>query len=86
MQWFTFVIKILPFIFELMKMAEKAFRDKPKSGEEKKELVMEGAEAVIGGIVEVSTGGQKETWEEIKEPVSNIIDYSTDILFNRGKK
>jgi len=80
-KFFELAIKLLPSILQLMGVAEHMLRDKPNSGAEKKAAVMAATGAIINGIEGVSTGGQSETWERIKDPVSNIIDNAATIVF-----
>lgn len=68
------VIKLLPFIVQLMQIAEKAADEKPETGVEKKELVTEGTKAVVEAIETISTGGQAETWGIIGRVVDPFID------------
>jgi hypothetical protein len=77
----TLLIKILPLIIQLMGIAEKAFADKPDSGEEKKDLVMSVVGTLFSGAETVFTGGAAATWDKIKEPVGAIIDASATIAF-----
>lgn len=78
---FAIFLQVFPTILQLMGLAEKIFSDKPNSGAEKKALVMGATQAIIGGIAAVSTGGQAETWQKIKDPVSAIIDNAAAIVF-----
>lgn len=69
------VIKLLPFIVQLMQIAEKAAPgEMPETGAEKKELVTEGVKAVVEAVETVSTGGQAETWGLIGKVVDPFID------------
>jgi len=81
MNWVDIMTKLLPFIIELIHVAEEAFSDQPKSGEKKKELVMEAVKTVTGAATELSTGGQKNTWEKISEPISRVIDAACSFFF-----
>ena len=65
MQYFAILIKLIPFIFSLVKAAEVVF-DKEKAGSEKKTAVKDGLTAMFDGAKEASTGGQKETFEAVK--------------------
>ncbi len=80
MNWLTILIQLLPTIFKLMGFAE-AFFPKTGAGADKKALVTGVAQAVVEGITAVSTGGQKETWEKIAEPMSIIIDGAASIMY-----
>ena len=78
------IFQLLPFVIELMKLAEKAMIDEPNSGAAKKELVVDGLKTVITAADGLSTGGQKETWAKIQEPLTEkngIIDRLAGILF-----
>lgn len=81
----SILIKALPSIIQLVALAEYSYKNKPKSGVEKKVLVMEGAKAIIEGVQAISTGGQAETLDKIKEPVSVIIDNVAKIAFPNQK-
>ena len=72
-------IGILSAIVQLMAIVEPIFG--PKSGAVKKEVVTGAVKTIVDVVEEVSAGGQKQTWERIKEPVSNIIDNAATILF-----
>jgi len=80
-KFFELAIKLLPTILQLMGAAEQFFGDKPNAGAAKKLAVMTATGAIINGVESVSTGGQAETWERIKEPVSNIIDNAAALMF-----
>jgi thioester reductase-like protein len=81
MAWFALIVQLLPAILKLMGLAEQAFSGESASGAKKKELVMGAAEAIVGGIQSISTGGQAETWDRIAAPVSIIIDAAASIAF-----
>ncbi len=80
MNWLILLGKILP---SLMALAEMLLG--PKEGKQKKDMVMVAAEAIMGGISAVSTGGQAETWNRIAAPVSAIIDAAASIAFPHSK-
>ena len=75
MKWFD----IFRIIITLITAVEPLFG--PKSGAVKKKVVTDVAKTVVEAVEDSSTGGQKNTWGRIKDPVSNIIDNSVDILF-----
>ncbi len=79
MQYLTLFLKLFPFIIQLMSIAEKF--GESGSGIQKKEMVVGGVKTVIDGIAAVSTGGQKETWDKIKDPVSGLVDSIARLLF-----
>jgi hypothetical protein len=64
--------KILAALPGLISSAENAFGD--GTGPIKKQYVMEGAERIVATMTDVSTGGQKETWEAIAPLASTIVD------------
>ena len=80
MQYFGLILKLLPFIINLMRVAED-LSEEPGSGAQKKEAVIDGTKIVISALSEVSTGGQKETWDKIKEPLGKVIDLIAGLLF-----
>lgn len=81
MSYFQIFIKLIPFLIQLIKSMEIWFSDKAKSGEEKKAAVLESAQAIVGGTIEISTGGQKETWDKLSPLVSRAIDVICAFLF-----
>ncbi len=83
MNWLSLIFKLLPTVFQLAKVAEKAFDDIPESGPQKKELVMGATQAIILGAHSVSEGPQKETWEKIAAPISGIVDAACGFLFKK---
>ncbi|PKN67173.1 MAG: hypothetical protein CVU57_04270 [Deltaproteobacteria bacterium HGW-Deltaproteobacteria-15] len=85
-KYMAIAMKLLPTILQLMGIAESLFEDKPNSGKEKKAVVTTAAKAIVEGVGAVSTGGQAETWERIKDPVSNIIDNAAAIAFPEHTK
>lgn len=81
MNWMSLFINLAPAIVKMIGIAEKAFSDKPKSGAEKKELVMQSTKAIVDGMQAVSTGGQKETWDQLEEPLSGLVDAAAAAIF-----
>ena len=68
----TLAVGVAKAIPDLISSAEKAIGD--GNGPIKKQYVMEGAEKLVEAMKEVSTGGQKETWEDIAPFASAITD------------
>lgn len=64
--------KIIGALPGLITAAENAFGD--GTGPVKKQYVMEGAEKIVATMADVSTGGQKETWEKLQPFTSTIVD------------
>ena len=83
MNWLQLLPIIMNIVLKLIPVAEKAFSDKPKSGPEKKAMVVETARTVVGALGAHSTGGQKETWTILKDPVNIVIDETCNHLFNK---
>lgn len=83
--WWTILFNIIPLIIKLIPLAEDLFGNEAKSGEKKKEFVMGTSKAIVDGLTIMSTGGQKETWERLAEPISWIIDAACGLLFPKGK-
>lgn len=77
-KFITVFIKLVPFIFQLVKAAE-TLTDKAQAGAEKKEAVKAGAKAMLDGWKEVSTGGQKETAEKVEPLAEALIDKGVDL-------
>ena len=75
--------KLMPFLMQLIGIAEKAFFQ-PAMGQEKKQFVKDAAKTVVDGVQAVSTGGQAETWERLEEPVDRFIDASVELVFPKG--
>ena len=74
MSYLTIFLQLIPFLNQIMRLVEKAFDDKPESGAEKKVMAKEGAHAVVDAMLEVSTGGQEETWNILEPVVDTFID------------
>jgi len=83
METFKLIIQLLPFVVKLMEAAEQVFGD--GTGEQKKQAVMAGTEAVMSGIVGTSTGGQKNWWQKFSGNVGGMIDNLASILFPKDK-
>ncbi len=79
MNYISLFLRLIPFIIKLMKIAEDF--GEQGSGAHKKDMVVGAVGAVVDGIEEASTGGQKETWGKIKEPISGVIDLIAGLLF-----
>lgn len=81
MGWVQIAFAALGFAIRMIPVAEKVFDDKPKSGAEKKQMVMTGTKALIDTMEAVSTGGQAETWGRMEKPVSDAIDAACGEIF-----
>lgn len=82
-----FALQLLPLLTNLITMAEKLLGD--GEGVKKKAFVKDGVEQTIKAISSVSTGGQKETWQNIElfyEPLSGLIDSLAGLLFPSKNK
>jgi len=76
--YFAILIKLIPFICSLAKVAEVAFSTE-KAGSEKKLAVKDGLTAMFDGVKEASTGGQKETFEKVEPLFDAVIDKGIDL-------
>lgn len=72
---------LLPLVINGVVIAEKEYKDDPKSGSKKKQLVTDIAQTAISTIHSTVTGGAKETWDVLDTPLSNIIDATAQLLF-----
>lgn len=80
MNIFKMILQLLPFVTEMMQIAERAQDGGPKTGEEKKEMVTGATKAVVDAVVSVSTGGQAETWGIIGKVIDPFIDAACSIF------
>lgn len=77
--WLDALFRVLPLLIVL---AEKLLG--PKTGDQKKELVLGAAQLAMEAVGAVSTGGQAETWDRIKPSVGKIVDAGVEIIFPKG--
>jgi len=77
----TMVFRLIPMVIKLMALAEQAFDSVPDSGADKKRMVLEAVKAVLGVVVDVSSGGQQETWKVLEPIISKMIDIICNFLF-----
>ncbi len=79
MQWIGIVLKIIPMVAKLMKIAEQAFDGVKDSGAQKKQMVMD----AIKAITEAALGNafSQELWAKIEKVLSPIIDIAATFLF-----
>ena len=80
------LIQALPYIIQLVMLAEKLFSGEAQTGAQKKTFVLAALQAIFSGMKQVSTGGQKETWTELEQPVSMIVDGIAGILFKHNEQ
>lgn len=83
MSWLATFLQVLPSVIQLMAIAEKALDDKPKSGAEKKQMVMGATRAIVGGMQSVSKAGQKDTWDKLEAPLNGAVDAASGFLFKK---
>ena len=76
--WLTILLQLLP---SLIKIAEAIFANIPKSGADKKALVMGVVENLVGVADTTFSGGAKETWEQIKPSVGMVVDATANIIY-----
>jgi len=75
------IFRLIPMVIKLMALAEQAFDSVPDSGADKKRMVLEAVKAVLGVVIDVSSGGQAETWKTLEPIISKLIDLVCDFLF-----
>lgn len=75
------ILQLLPYVIDLVKLAEQLFSGESKSGAAKKQFVLKSTEAIFDGMQGVSTGGQKETWTRLEAPVGKVVDGLASIFF-----
>lgn len=81
MSYFLIAAKILLILPTILKIAETLFKDKPESGKEKKSWVLSLVESIYASMIGISTGGQLETWMELKALIGPLIDQLCNLLF-----
>ena len=69
--------KIAPFVLSLMKLVEES----GVAGEIKKAAVTEVVKSGIATSKDVATGGAKESWLELENPLSAMIDLFAMMFF-----
>lgn len=79
MDWLLVLFKVVP---SLVALAEEIFGS--STGEVKKSTVQNAAQAVVAGLEQVSTGGQKETWEKLAPVVDTVIEATVATANNFG--
>ena len=82
MEWLTLAVTLMPFVVKMVGFVEQIFG--AGTGEVKKQAVLGATQAVFEGMQQVSTGGQKETWDKLQEPVGKLIDGIVDIANATG--
>jgi len=81
MKYFQIFIKLVPYLFPLISNAESWFSDTPKSGADKKAMVMETAGAIVDGIMATVTGGASDTWVKIRPLIEKTVDVICGLIF-----
>ena len=81
MQWLMIVLRLIPSISKLMKIAEKLFDSIPDSGEQKKGYVLAAIKAIVEGITGFTGDEWDEIWGKIYEAVDTLIDIFAVFLF-----
>jgi len=74
---FGYIAKYLPTLLTWMKAAE----DTKESGEVKKSMVTGVVKSAVKIAADESTGGAKESWDRIEEPISMAIDAVATAVF-----
>ena len=84
MAWIAIVLKLIPAVIKLMKIAEQAFDGIPDSGVEKKEMVIQAIKAIVEGLSGIVL--TPEMWAKIESTISAIIDLACIFLFPKEAK
>jgi hypothetical protein len=71
-------LKVFQNLPNIIALAERIFGD--GTGEQKKNFVIQTAQAVVGSIASVSTGGQAETWDKIGTVIGPAIDQMVTVI------
>lgn len=77
MPWLVLAGQLLPFVIQAIGLVESLFG--PGTGPKKKQAVLDMSKTVVTAMQTVSTGGQKETWDNIAEPVGKMVDAAVAI-------
>jgi len=85
MNKFNTGLSILQGIFSLIHFAEALYSDKPKTGEQKKQLVLDGAKGIIESASNLTSGGAHKTWEKIEKIAPDLIDNASSLLYPPNK-
>ena len=81
-----FMQKLTAPILALVNVAEAAFSDTPKSGEQKKAMVMTAVKCIVEGGAIVATGGAATSWAVYAPVVGYAIDIAAGQLFPTDKQ
>ena len=84
MAWIAIVLKLIPAVIKLMKIAEQAFDGIPDSGVEKKEMVIQAIKAIVEGLSGITL--TPEMWSKIESTIGAIIDLACIFLFPKEAK
>ena len=74
---FGYIAKYLPTLLSFMRAAEET----KESGVVKKSMVTGMMKSVIKIVADEATGGAKESWKELEEPLSMTIDSVATAVF-----
>ena len=86
MGWILIVLRLIPKVAELMKIAEKLFDSIPDSGPQKKEYVLAAIKAIVEGITGFTGDEWDAIWGKIYEAVDSLIDIFAVFLFPHDDK
>ena len=81
MEWAKMIFRLIPMVVKLIALAEQAFDSIPESGAQKKQMVMDAVKAVLSVVLDLSSGGQQETWKALEPIISRMIDLVCDFIF-----
>ena len=81
MGWLLIVLRLIPQVVKLMKIAEKLFDDVLDSGAQKKEYVLAAIKAIVEGITGFTGDEWDVIWNKIYEAVDGLINIFAIFLF-----
>jgi hypothetical protein len=76
--WLTILLQLIP---TLIKIAEAIFAEIPKSGADKRALVLSVADQLAAVADTTFSGGARETWASIRPSVGLVVDATANIIF-----
>jgi len=79
MSYLTMIIRMIPVIFKLMSIAEKAFDGIPDSSQEKFNMVVTAIKELIKGISGFTL--DDATWAKIEGVLEPLINLACTVLF-----
>jgi hypothetical protein len=79
---FGIIIKIMPFVVDMMKEAKKLFDGIPDSGEQKKEYVMAMVHMAATGMCELTGDELDKVVMTVDDAISSAIEFLYKLIFD----